>query len=156
MGDLGLPQQSEGALDNTHRCADLSAIGRLPGRSPEVRPVQLVGTIEEVDSHETDPKQDQTGDPWKHVGERWAGIRDELRSKYRDVAGEDGPSEDQVREALNTLGGAAQRLVESVGDAARDPEMRGKLKEVAASLVTALGRTFEDLGDELKRPRAED
>ena len=90
------------------------------------------------------------------MGERWAGIRDELRSKYRDVAGEDGPSEDQVREALNTLGGAAQRLVESVGDAARDPEMRGKLKEVAASLVTALGRTFEDLGDELKRPRAED
>ncbi len=156
MGDLRLSKQRQGALDHTDGRTYLPPIGCRARGCAEVRPEQLIGTIEEVESHETDPKPEETDDPWKQVGERWSEIREELKLRYREVAGDEGPSEEAVRDAFTTLGGAAQRLMESVGDAARDPEMRGQLKDVAASLVAALGRTFEDLGEELKRPRTED
>lgn len=82
-------------------------------------------------------------------------MTDELKARYRAVADDDSPSEDEVKDALTTLGHAAQRLFDSFGDAARDPEMRDRLKGVATSFVSALGKTFSDLGDELRRTREE-
>jgi hypothetical protein len=101
-----------------------------------------------VEQHETDPTTD---DPWATAGDRWAGIGDGLRRRYRDMVGDDGPSEDDVREALQTLGNAARSLADSIGVAMRDPDVRRQVKDAAASLVAALGTTFDELAVELRR-----
>lgn len=109
---------------------------------------QLIGTIEQVENHEHDPT---AADPWTEASERWADVGDGLRRRYRDLVGDRGPTEDDLREALRTLGDAARSVADSVGSAMRDPEVRAQVKEAAASLVSALGATFEELGDELRR-----
>jgi polysaccharide deacetylase 2 family uncharacterized protein YibQ len=90
------------------------------------------------------------------AGDRWAGIGDGLRRRYRDMVGDDGPSEDDVREALQTLGNAARSLADSIGVAMRDPDVRRQVKDAAASLVAALGTTFDELAVELRRTYQEE
>ena len=76
---------------------------------------------------------------------------DKLREQYKELVGDEGPSEDQVRDALKTLGTAVQSVVESVGAALRDPEVRSQVKEAAAGFASAVGQTFNDLGDEIRK-----
>ena len=92
-------------------------------------------------------------DPWAEAGRRWASISDKLKEHYRGLAGEDGPGEDEIKSALDTLGEAARTVADSVGSAMKDPEVREQVKDAAASFVTALGQTFSQLGDELRRAR---
>jgi hypothetical protein len=96
--------------------------------------------------------QDPT-DPWAEASSRWSSIGDKLKDRYREMSGEGGPSEDEVRSALETLGDAARAVADSVGTAMKDPEVRDQVKDAAASFVTALGQTFSQLGDELRRAR---
>lgn len=103
-------------------------------------------TIPAVTEHE------QT-DPWEEAGKRWASISDKLKEHYRGLAGEDGPGEAEIKSAFDTLGEAARTVADSVGSAMRDPDVREQVKEAAASFVTALGQTFSQLGDELRRAR---
>jgi hypothetical protein len=114
---------------------------------------QLVGTIEQVEQHNTDPTQE---DPWTEATARWSDINEGLRRRYRDLVGEDGPDEEAVRDAIRTLGEAAQSVIASIGTAMKDPEVRAQVKDAAASLVSALGTTFDELGDELRRSFAEE
>lgn len=92
-------------------------------------------------------------DPWAEAGRRWASISDKLKEHYRGLAGEDGPGEDEIKSALDTLGEAARTVADSVGSAMKDPEVREQVKDAAASFVTALGQTFSQLGDELRKAR---
>ncbi|HVR32366.1 MAG TPA: hypothetical protein VMS74_06620 [Acidimicrobiia bacterium] len=104
----------------------------------------------------TENEQDPTGppaDPWTEASQRWSSIGDKLKDRYKEMSGEDGPSEDQVRLALETLGDAARAVADSVGSAMKDPAVREQVKDAAASFVTALGQTFSQLGDELRRAR---
>ena len=107
------------------------------------------------------PDDESTGgrtadDPWSEAGEKWSSVSEALRARYRQVAGEDGPSEDDVRGALETLGEAARTVAESFGAAMRDPEVRDQVKGAAASFVSAMGETLSQLGDELTRVRSRD
>lgn len=104
------------------------------------------------------PRDEHAGerDPWEDAGRRWTSVSDAIRSRYREFAGEDGPSEDDVREALETLGGAARTVAESFGAAMRDPEVRDQVKTAAASFVSAMGETLSQLGDELSRIRSDE
>lgn len=102
-----------------------------------------------MEQHDTDPTQDPE-DPWAEAGRRWTSIGDKLRGTYRELAREEGPSEDDIRRALDTLGEAARAVADSVGSAMRDPDLRQQVKDAAASLVTAVGQTFSQLGDELR------
>jgi hypothetical protein len=111
-------------------------------------PEQLIGTIKQVDAHDTDSRED----PWLRAGDQWSGLTAGIKGHYRDLVGEMGPSQEEVGEALRTLGHAAQSLTESVGQALRDPETRQQLKQAAASFLAAVGRTFTDLGEEIRRP----
>jgi len=101
-----------------------------------------------VEQHDTDPTHGPE-DPWEEAGRRWTSIGEKLKGTYRDLAGEEGPSQEDVRQALDTLGDAARAVADSVGAAMRDPEVRDQVKDAAASLVTAMGRTFSQLGEEL-------
>lgn len=103
-----------------------------------------------MDEHTTDE------DPWSDAGRRWTSVSDTLRARYREFAGEDGPSEDDVREALETLGGAARTVAESFGAAMRDPDIREQVKSAAASFVSAMGETLSQLGEELTRIRSDE
>lgn len=106
-----------------------------------------------MESHERDPRADEPDDPWLQAGERFTELTERLRERYRSMAGDDAPSEEQIREALQTLGSAAETMVESVGDAARDPQVRSQVKDAAAGFVSAIGQTLAQLGDELRRDR---
>jgi len=107
-----------------------------------------VGTLSIVEKHEHDP-----ADPWAEAGRRWSSIGEKLRDRYREMSGDGGPSEDEVRSAFETLGDAARAVADSVGSAMKDPEVRDQVKDAAASFVTALGQTFSQLGDELRQAR---
>lgn len=90
-------------------------------------------------------------DPWDEAAERFSTLGSKLKEQYRTMAGEEGPSEGDVKDAFRTLGAAFERVMDAVGSAFRDPEVRDQTKQAASSLVTALGATFEELGEELKR-----
>lgn len=101
-----------------------------------------------MNEHEQDPV-----DPWAEAGQRWSSISDKLKDRYRELAGDEGPGEDEIRTALSTLGEAARAVADSVGSAMKDPDVRDQVKDAAASFVTALGQTFSQLGDELRHAR---
>ncbi|MDX1448758.1 MAG: hypothetical protein R3246_06795 [Acidimicrobiia bacterium] len=95
----------------------------------------------------------EQGDPWAEAGRRWASISEKLKDRYRELAGDEGPGEDEIKSALETLGDAARTVADSVGSAMKDPDVREQVKDAAASFVTALGQTFSQLGDELRHAR---
>jgi hypothetical protein len=78
-------------------------------------------------------------------------VGDKLKDRYSEMVGDQGPSEDQVKDALKTLGTAVQAVVESVGAAMRDPETRTQVKDAAAGFASAVGQTFSDLGEEIRK-----
>jgi hypothetical protein len=114
---------------------------------------QLVGTIEEVETHDPNPKHDGEPDPWDTVSSEFGSLGDRLKTTYRRVASDKGPSEEEIKEAFTTLVGAWDQVAESVSTALRDPETREHLKKAASSFAAALGTTISDLGDEFKKPR---
>lgn len=100
----------------------------------------------------TEPSFDDPGeDLWSDLGERIAGLGEKLRRHYRGLAGDDGPTEDEIREALLTLGRAARSVVSSLESAANDPDFRQRLEELAASFASTIGKTLSALGEELRR-----
>jgi len=102
----------------------------------------IIGTITRM--------EDPRADPWDEIGSRWASLGEKLVARYRDLADEDGPSPDEVRSALRTIGDAAQKVVAGVGSAMQDPDVRNQVKAATGSLVTALSQVLSDLGKELR------
>ena len=84
------------------------------------------------------------------VGE-WKALGRKLRDTYHQSAGESGPTEDEVKAALRTLGGAFDRLTTAVGAAARDQQVRENAKKAATGFLEAVGAAFSELGSELRR-----
>jgi hypothetical protein len=101
---------------------------------------------------EPDPEEGRTEtDPWDEAAERMRALGEKLKAQYRDMAGDEGPSEGEIRDAFRTLGSAFERVLDAVSSAFRDPDVREQTKQAAASFVSALGATFDELGDELRR-----
>lgn len=117
--------------------------------SPVVGAKQLVCTIQEVETHEDDPTTEGQ-DPWNTFQEEFGGLGERLKGNYRRVASEDGPTEEEIKEAFATLAGAWDQIATSVSSALQDPEVRRKLKDAASSLATAVGTTINELGTELR------
>ncbi len=90
------------------------------------------------------------------MADTWSNIGDRLRDRYQDVVGDQGPSENEVREAFKTLGTAAQAVFDSIGSAMKDPEVRSQVKDAVAGFASAMGQTFNDLGEEIRRVTNED
>jgi hypothetical protein len=111
---------------------------------------QLVGTIEQVETHQPDPTSAPDPDPWDTVSSEFASLGDRLKETYRRVAAEGGPSEEEIKGAFATLMGAWDQVAASFSNALNDPETKAHLKKAAGSFAAALGTTFTDLGDELE------
>jgi hypothetical protein len=58
-------------------------------------------------------------------------------------------SDDEVKDALRTLGESLKAAVATVGDAIADPEIRDEARQTAGSFFDALGATFSDLGHDI-------
>jgi hypothetical protein len=151
MSHIRLAEEAKSRLDDPECCPDVGAISREDRfLATEVSSEQLVGTIEEVETHDSDPKPDEQPDPWDTVSSEFGSLGDRLKDTYRRVAADRGPSEDEIKGAFATLVGAWDQVAESVTSALRDPEAREHLKKAASSFATALGSTISDLGDEFK------
>lgn len=155
MGYATIHEKRQRRVDDSPDRTHLATIRRRSRRHPEVGAEQLICTIEHVEQHDTDPTPDPA-DPWSEAGKRWSSIGEKLRDRYKEVSGDGGPSEDEVRSALETLGQAARAVADSVGNAMKDPDVREQAKHAAASFVTALGQTFSQLGDELRNAREQE
>lgn len=79
-------------------------------------------------------------------------LGDQLKGTYRKVADDDGPSEDEIRDAFGTLAGAWSQVAGSVSEALQDPEVKQRLKDAGSAFAAAVGRTITDLGTELRDP----
>ncbi|REK20260.1 MAG: hypothetical protein DWQ40_05690 [Actinobacteria bacterium] len=101
-----------------------------------------------MEVHESDPKRDAEPDPWDEVGSHFGELGERMRSTYRRVADERGPSEEEIRGAFSTLVGAWDQVAESLSDILRDPDTREDLKKAAGALAGALGSTLSKLGTE--------
>jgi hypothetical protein len=107
-----------------------------------------------VEIHETDPKADPPTDPWDDVTDRFGELGDRLKSTYRKVADEHGPTEEEIKGAFATLAGAWDQVAESATDILRDPGTREGLKKAASSLASALGSTLTQLSSEFASGRS--
>lgn len=110
---------------------------------------QFVGTIEEVETHDQNPTTNGERHPWSTFHDEFGDFGERLKETYRNVASEDGPSEEEIREAFGTLIGAWDQVAGSVSTALQDPEVRARLKAAASSFANAVGNTISELGDEL-------
>jgi hypothetical protein len=102
-----------------------------------------------VDTHRPDPTSNGEVDPWDAVTAEWAELKERLRRTYRDLASDDAPTEEEIKNALATLAGAWDQVAASFSSAMADPETRSQLKKAAGSLAAALGATVTGLGKEL-------
>lgn len=101
-----------------------------------------------MENPDTEPTADPQNDPWDEVTDRFGDLGHRLKSTYRKVADEQGPTEDEIKGAFSTLAGAWDQIAGSVSEILRDPETRDGLKRAAGSLASALGSTLSDLSSE--------
>ena len=102
----------------------------------------------------------QSEEAWNEVGEQFKSLGSMCKVHY--LAQEDGDtsevvSDDEVKDALRTLGESLKAAFATVGDAVADPEIRDEARQTAGSFFDALGATFSDLGHDIsKRGESED
>jgi hypothetical protein len=109
-----------------------------------------------VETHEHDPTTEPEKDPWNTFHDEVGDLGNRLKDTYRKVATDDGPTEEEIKEALGTLAGAWNQVADSVTTALQDPEVRARLKAAASSFASALGETISGLGSELSKDEGEE
>ena len=113
---------------------------------------QLVGTIEQVEPHPDDATTSQ--DPWRRANEELSELGRKLRDLYRSVSDESGPDEEEIKDAFGVLAGAWNQVATTLGNAMRDPEVRGHVRAAIGSLAEAVGATLAGLASELSDEEA--
>ena len=94
----------------------------------------------------------QSSEAWTEVAEQISALGSTLKDHYaaQDVAPRDEPvTQDEVREALRTLGDAATAALGTVGEALKDPTINAEIKATAGSFVNAVGISVSELGADI-------
>jgi uncharacterized protein with GYD domain len=102
----------------------------------------------------------QSEEAWNEVGEHFKSLGSIFKVHYL-AQGEGDPMElvadDEVKEALRTLGVSLKAAFATVGETIADPEIRDEARQTASSFFDALGATFSDLGQDIsKRGESDD
>jgi uncharacterized protein with GYD domain len=96
----------------------------------------------------------QSEEAWNEVGEHFKSLGSIFKVHYL-AQGEGDPMElvadDEVKEALRTLGVSLKAVFATVGDTIADPEIRDETRQTASSFLDALGATFSDLGQDISK-----
>jgi hypothetical protein len=103
-----------------------------------------------VETHQPDPTAPRQEDPWDSASSELSSLSHRLRDIYRRVASDQGPSEEDIKDAFAILLSAWDQVAVSVSTALSDPETRDHLKKAASSFAAALGTTISELGDEIR------
>jgi hypothetical protein len=99
-----------------------------------------------------EPDRNDRGDEsWTELTDELLALTNKLRTTYRRVADESGPTEEEIRRALGTLAGAWSQLAGSVSEAVADPEVRAHLRRAGGSFVSAV---TAGLGELASRPES--
>jgi hypothetical protein len=101
----------------------------------------------------------QSDDAWNDVGEQLKTLGSMFKSHYKSHEGEirvEVVSDDEVKEALLTLGDSVKTAFASIGDAIADQEIRTEARQTAGSFFDALGATFSELGADISKQRDQD
>lgn len=103
-----------------------------------------------METHENDPTSDSPRDPWTTFHEEFSELGDQLKDTYRRASTENGPSEEEIKDAFGTLANAWNQVAGSVSAALQDPEVRQRLKDAGSAFAAAVGNTISELGTELR------
>ncbi|MFV1971150.1 MAG: hypothetical protein ACC683_09135 [Acidimicrobiia bacterium] len=98
----------------------------------------------------------QSEEAWNDVGEQFKKLGSTLKYHYQAQEGVEETevvSEDEIKDALRTLGESIKRAFATVGDAVKDPEVKEEVRQTAGSLFDALGATFSELADDISNRR---
>lgn len=91
---------------------------------------------------------------WDRVGQQFSALGQTLKEHFRRVeASGDETTKQEVKDAMQSLINAADRLASATRTAARDPRVQQDAKAAADSLFDVLGATFDDLAAEFRKRR---
>ncbi len=97
-------------------------------------------------------EHDDEPDPWDEVTDRFTELAQRIGNTYRDSASS-GPSEDEVRDALRTLGSAWQSMTSALASALGDPDIRRDVSKAATSMAAAVGESLGEFGRAINKDR---
>ena len=110
---------------------------------------QLIGTIEQVEKHESNSREESNGDPWDDARAKLSSLKDRLGAMYRQAAAPGAPSDEDLRDAFGTLAAAWEQVAATFSIAMKDPQLREQIKTAAGGLAAAMGDTLTRLGAEI-------
>ncbi|MFQ5966345.1 MAG: hypothetical protein ACE5MI_01900 [Acidimicrobiia bacterium] len=92
----------------------------------------------------------KTDDAWKEVGDHFTRLGEKFTEHYESQEGteEIGPD---IKDAFQGLAKAAERVAATISESARDEDVKAAAKAAANSFVGALGATFGEVGEEVKK-----
>jgi hypothetical protein len=99
----------------------------------------------------------QTDDAWSEVAEQLRALGLTIKHHYDAQAShvpEESVSQEEVKDALKTLGDSLTTAVGAAGVAFRDPEVTNEVKDTAVSFFGALGTTFAEISAGIAANRA--
>jgi hypothetical protein len=94
----------------------------------------------------------RSDEAWTEVGDQFKKLGSTFKRLYEtgDVDQQaEPPSDDEVKDALRTLGESVSHAFATVGGAFNDPEVKEESRQAAGLFFDALGATFSGLGDDI-------
>jgi DNA-binding ferritin-like protein len=105
--------------------------------------------------HEEGEMAESSKEAWDEVGERFAVFGRALAARYKQLEQERGATTEEDRrkleEAMQTVTRTLDQAFTSLGDTIRDPNAKQGLKDAANSVGTALGVTFSEVSEEIRK-----
>lgn len=89
---------------------------------------------------------------WNDAGGHFSELGQKLKQHYAQQRGNDAERErTQVEEAVGKLADALRGAFDAMGAAAKDPAVKSEVKQVGKTVGDALGVTFAEISDELRK-----
>lgn len=89
---------------------------------------------------------------WDQVSEQFRSLGENLKKHFKEVSsGADQATKKEVKEAVDELTAAANRVATAAGNALRDPGVRTDARKAADALIKAAGEAFTELGNDLRK-----
>ena len=101
----------------------------------------------------------QTDEAWTDVGEQLKKLGSALKQHYEAQESDETAepvSQDDVKQAIRTLGNSIKASLGAVGDAATDPDLHDVARQTVGSFFEAIGVTFSEVGSEISKRQEEE
>ena len=100
-----------------------------------------------------------TEQAWQEVGDKFTALGRKFKQHYEDRGEGTEPTEGDVtagapadmKKAMDNVGDSLERVFGSIGDSLQDDEVKDQARSAFSSLVDALGATFSDIGQEVRK-----